>query len=343
MYFICRYTIRPFWTHCASIYKCDLWNSQQQTAYPDYLRLPIGWHWPVIFKRTLQTFVPIWKSLRILDVCQLLRQFASDQTSKLWPKLRMQVKKGNLSRIESPLPLITHAKQASCQTIQGLLSWLLCKPFHKIRKAYGISVSRPTLYAPKCLTLFQAATEILNDLELGGFTVKINHRRLLDGMMSLCGVPESKFRTICSAIDKLDKESWETVKQEMVQEKGLEESVPPPPCPFPPPITPSLAKLSWVLWPTIRPYYRKDVTLKPANWITMPLVLQPYLQWQLVSCLISIPQNAAYESHLHISILQTQCMHSIFSSQQSLCYNLHPRMFKATKWKPLISQQKSLY
>lgn len=55
--------------------------------------------------------------------------------------------------------------------------------------------------------------------------MKINHRDLLDGMMELCGVPPSKFRTICSAIDKLDKESWENVKQEMVQEKGLEESV----------------------------------------------------------------------------------------------------------------------
>ena len=68
-------------------------------------------------------------------------------------------------------------------------------------------------------------TEILNALELGNFTVKINHRRLLDGMMSLCGVPQNKFRTICSAIDKLDKESWETVKREMVEDKGLDETV----------------------------------------------------------------------------------------------------------------------
>jgi hypothetical protein len=37
----------------------------------------------------------------------------------------------------------------------------------------------------------------------------------------LAGVPQQKFRAICSAIDKLDKEPWEVVRQEMVEEKGL--------------------------------------------------------------------------------------------------------------------------
>ena len=32
------------------------------------------------------------------------------------------------------------------------------------------------------------------------------------------------FRTICSAVDKLDKSPWEEVKREMVEEKGLEEA-----------------------------------------------------------------------------------------------------------------------
>ncbi len=35
------------------------------------------------------------------------------------------------------------------------------------------------------------------------------------------GVPAQKFRPICSAIDKLDKEPWEAVRQEMVEDKGL--------------------------------------------------------------------------------------------------------------------------
>ena len=69
--------------------------------------------------------------------------------------------------------------------------------------------------------------EILSQLPGIGedFQVRLNHRKLLDGMMQLCGVPDDKLRPICSAIDKLDKESWETVKEEMVVTKGLDVAV----------------------------------------------------------------------------------------------------------------------
>ena len=63
--------------------------------------------------------------------------------------------------------------------------------------------------------------EILTELELGDFIVKINNRKILDGMFEVCGVPKDKFRTICSAVDKLDKMTWEEVRKEMVEEKGL--------------------------------------------------------------------------------------------------------------------------
>ncbi|XP_037833148.1 histidine--tRNA ligase isoform X2 [Kryptolebias marmoratus] len=65
--------------------------------------------------------------------------------------------------------------------------------------------------------------EILSALELGDFRIKVNDRRILDGMFAVCGVPDDKFRTICSTVDKLDKMSWEDVKKEMVVEKGLSE------------------------------------------------------------------------------------------------------------------------
>lgn len=64
-------------------------------------------------------------------------------------------------------------------------------------------------------------TELLNELNIGDYEVKLNHRKLLDGMLDICGVPPEKFRTICSSIDKLDKQSFEQVKREMVDEKGL--------------------------------------------------------------------------------------------------------------------------
>jgi len=47
--------------------------------------------------------------------------------------------------------------------------------------------------------------ETLTALEIGDFTIKINHRKILDGMFEFCGVPKDKFRTISSAVDKLDK------------------------------------------------------------------------------------------------------------------------------------------
>ena len=75
----------------------------------------------------------------------------------------------------------------------------------------------------------------------------MNHRKILDGMFEACGVEPAKFRTICSAVDKLDKVKnegscfncwvasqssfmptqlpWEDVRDEMVKEKGLDEGV----------------------------------------------------------------------------------------------------------------------
>ncbi|KAH9611458.1 hypothetical protein KSS87_009108 [Heliosperma pusillum] len=64
-------------------------------------------------------------------------------------------------------------------------------------------------------------TELLDELNIGSYEVKLNHRKLLDGMLDICGVPPEKFRTICSSIDKLDKQSFDQVKKEMVEEKGL--------------------------------------------------------------------------------------------------------------------------
>ncbi|KAI2504569.1 Anticodon binding of tRNA [Fragilaria crotonensis] len=69
------------------------------------------------------------------------------------------------------------------------------------------------------------ACDILDALPIGDFAIKLNHRRLLDAILDICGVPAEKFRTICSAVDKLDKEPWEEVKREMVEDKGLKPEV----------------------------------------------------------------------------------------------------------------------
>jgi histidyl-tRNA synthetase len=59
----------------------------------------------------------------------------------------------------------------------------------------------------------------------GKYTVKINHRKILDGLFEVCGVPAEKIRSISSAVDKLDKMPWSEVRKEMVDEKGLNEEV----------------------------------------------------------------------------------------------------------------------
>ena len=67
--------------------------------------------------------------------------------------------------------------------------------------------------------------EVFTELKIGEFTIKINHRKVLDGLFEVCGVPKEKMRSVSSSVDKLDKLPWEQVKLEMVETKGLEEEV----------------------------------------------------------------------------------------------------------------------
>jgi histidyl-tRNA synthetase len=64
--------------------------------------------------------------------------------------------------------------------------------------------------------------EVLEALDIQDFTIKLNHRKILDGIFEVCGVPEDKTRTISSAVDKLDKLPWSDVRKEMIDEKGLD-------------------------------------------------------------------------------------------------------------------------
>ena len=73
----------------------------------------------------------------------------------------------------------------------------------------------------ECVKIVQ---EILSAVDVGPFVIKVNHRMILDGIFEVCGVKKDMFRTICSSVDKLDKSPWEEVKQEMTEEKGLDEA-----------------------------------------------------------------------------------------------------------------------
>ncbi|KAK4814763.1 hypothetical protein QYF61_026740 [Mycteria americana] len=76
----------------------------------------------------------------------------------------------------------------------------------------------PMIPDAECLKIVH---EILSDLQLGDFLIKVNDRRILNAVFAVCGIPESKFITTCSTVDKLDKMPWEEVRSEMVGEKGL--------------------------------------------------------------------------------------------------------------------------
>ncbi|KAF9554776.1 histidyl-tRNA synthetase [Agrocybe pediades] len=73
--------------------------------------------------------------------------------------------------------------------------------------------------------LLSMLCSVLSKLDVGEFTIKINNRKILDGIFEVCGVPEEKIRSISSAVDKLDKMPWVEVKKEMTEEKGLDAAV----------------------------------------------------------------------------------------------------------------------
>ncbi|KAH6847289.1 hypothetical protein B0I37DRAFT_405289 [Chaetomium sp. MPI-CAGE-AT-0009] len=65
--------------------------------------------------------------------------------------------------------------------------------------------------------------EIFDALKIG-VAVKLNHRKILDGLFAVAGVAGDKIRAISSAVDKLDKAPWDEVRKELL-EKGLSEEV----------------------------------------------------------------------------------------------------------------------
>lgn len=69
--------------------------------------------------------------------------------------------------------------------------------------------------------VLKVVIEILENLDIGEFVIKINHRKFLDAMVDLAGCEKRKFKAICSSVDKLDKEPWEKVREELITMKGL--------------------------------------------------------------------------------------------------------------------------
>ncbi|KAI7876262.1 histidyl-tRNA synthetase [Lichtheimia hyalospora FSU 10163] len=97
----------------------------------------------------------------------------------------------------------------------------------RMREFYQCDFDMAGAYDPMIADaeILKILCEALTALDIGEYTVKLNHRKILDGIFEVCGVPEEKIRPISSAVDKLDKLPWEEVKKEMTEEKGLPEDV----------------------------------------------------------------------------------------------------------------------
>ncbi|KAI8581388.1 hypothetical protein K450DRAFT_279165 [Umbelopsis ramanniana AG] len=93
----------------------------------------------------------------------------------------------------------------------------------RMREFYQCDFDIAGVYDPMIpdAEILRIVVEALTALDVGEFTVKLNHRKILDGIFEVCGVPAEKIRPISSAVDKLDKLPWEDVRKEMVQDKGL--------------------------------------------------------------------------------------------------------------------------
>jgi len=67
--------------------------------------------------------------------------------------------------------------------------------------------------------------EILTKLEFKGFLIKINNRKILNGLVSHIGLDGSWTGEICRSIDKLDKVSFEEVSKELTIKEVPAESI----------------------------------------------------------------------------------------------------------------------
>lgn len=98
----------------------------------------------------------------------------------------------------------------------------------RMREFYQCDIDIAGVYDPMLpdAEVIRITTEVFAGLGWQGeYTIKLNHRKVLDGIFEVCGVPADKIRTISSAVDKLDKLPWAEVRKEMTEEKGLAEEV----------------------------------------------------------------------------------------------------------------------
>lgn len=77
---------------------------------------------------------------------------------------------------------------------------------------------------PECeIELIAVTAKALSALDIGGFSVRVNDRAVLNGMLSALGFPKDELSSVCVSFDKLDKINADGVAAELI-EKGYDKS-----------------------------------------------------------------------------------------------------------------------
>src|SRR5205085_12603277 len=72
--------------------------------------------------------------------------------------------------------------------------------------------------------LISAASDALTALGFNDFTIRLNHRRVLTGILEQAGVPRDKHNDALIALDKMDKAGPEGVARELSDRGIVDES-----------------------------------------------------------------------------------------------------------------------
>lgn len=83
--------------------------------------------------------------------------------------------------------------------------------------------SSPMIADSEVISIFHEILSSIGKLCNFDFIIYVSHRQLLSAMTTVAKVPLEKFKTVCSSVDKLDKQPWSEVRQELVKVKGLSE------------------------------------------------------------------------------------------------------------------------
>ena len=104
--------------------------------------------------------------------------------------------------------------------------WRADRPQHgRYQEFYQCDIdvvgSNSLMYEMECVQIFD---EVLDDLNLPGFTIKVNNRKILNGIAEASGQQE-KLIDIVTAIDKLDKVGVEGVIDELIKRGVTQECI----------------------------------------------------------------------------------------------------------------------